>query len=271
MTELGALVLAGGYGRRFQTGGKWRDKLLEVIGGKPLLLKTIEAVSEVSAEVVVATKPERAKAYSQVLGSKVKVVVDDPPTASLLAGVRSGVKEMDAEYVLLIAGDMPYVRPEVIELLLRRIGSSDVAVPLWPDGRVEPLLTIYRREHLLEIIDMLGEERERASDLIRGANEAFFISVNEIRSVDYDLRSLKSINTPEDLRVKRLEVVGRASSFSLRGHADHFRRGLKAYSEGLYLEALKAFAKEAEVYRKYKLTHLEKHAMLDVRKCSERR
>ena len=53
MTDLGAVILAGGRSRRFG-----RDKLAEQIDGRPLLDHAIEAVRPLVSGIVVVVAPE---------------------------------------------------------------------------------------------------------------------------------------------------------------------------------------------------------------------
>lgn len=237
-----------------------------------MLIRVVKAVTNISNEIVVATKSERIKIYSHLLGSKVKIVPDDPPVSfSLLAGINAGIKALNTEYIVVIAGDMPFVNPDVIKLLAKRASLKDAVVPLWPDGLTEPLLSIYKREHLLKTKILLGKAQNRATDLIRGANRVGFVSVNELRSIDKNLASLRSINTPEDLKNEdESNVFGRALSFDLDEHASHFWMGVDGFLKGLYLKAKEAFYKEAEVYRRFKLSHLRVHALSDAVDCSKR-
>lgn len=216
------------------------------------------------------TKPERVGIYSHLLGSKVRIVPDDPPTSSsLLAGINAGTKALNTEYIVVIAGDMPFINPDVIKLLMKKALLKDAVVPLWPDGLTEPLLSVYKREHLLKTRILLGKARNRATDLVRGASKVGFVSVDELRPIDEDLMSLKSINIPEDLRNKGVsKAFGRALSFDLHEHASHFWTGVDSYLKGLYLKAKEAFYKEAEIYRRYKLSHLRVHTLSDVVDCS---
>ena len=237
-----------------------------------MLLRAVEIALNISNSVVVATKPERVHIYSSILGPNVKIVPDDPPTSfTPLAGVNAGVRALSTRYVAVIAGDAPFVKPEVVGLLVKRAKSKDAAVPLWPNGITEPLLSVYRRGYLLKLCALLKEaSRDRATDLVRGADKVSLVSINEIQSVDPELSSLRSVDTPEDLERKGLKPSGRVRSFDLEGHSPYFWRGVKNYLDGRYMEACMAFRDEAEVYRKHKVWHLERHALLDVEACQNR-
>ena len=69
MTKRVAIILAGGKGQRFQTkNGKWQDKALANLWGKPLLVLAIESIKDVVDEVVIVVNDQSRKTeYSKVL------------------------------------------------------------------------------------------------------------------------------------------------------------------------------------------------------------
>ena len=111
-----AIVLAGGRSSRFG-----RDKLAEPIDGVPMLHRTIEAVARVASEVIVvgpvgalpAALPDR-------LPVPVRLVMDRRPFAGPLEGIAAGAAEAKEELVLVVGGDMPWVAPAVLSLMLQR-------------------------------------------------------------------------------------------------------------------------------------------------------
>jgi molybdenum cofactor guanylyltransferase len=209
MTKRAALILAGGKARRFQTIDKtWQDKALAELAGKPLLVHAIENVRNVVDEVAVCVNDEQRKEkYASILEnhalSGIKIVVDEQ--VSGISGpnlaIMSGLKAVESDWCLTLPCDMPFLQPKVAEYLLKVAEGFEVAVPMWPNGRLETLLMVLERQSALEIAETLCTlKRPRSDDIPRGASKTLLVSpVNHIKSLDPELRSFININSIEDL------------------------------------------------------------------------
>src|SRR3990172_140294 len=79
-------------------------------------------------------------------------------------------------------------------------GGRAPATPGGPDGRIEPLVAVYRREALL----VGAREALRAltyanQDVVRRLHDVRYVSTDTLRSVDRDLLSFANVNTRRDL------------------------------------------------------------------------
>ena len=209
MVKRAALILSGGRARRFQSIDKvWQDKALAELAGKPLLVHAIENVQGVVDEVAVCVNDEqRREKYLQILKNhaliNVKIVVD--AQISGISGpnvaIMSGLKAVQADYCLTLPCDMPFLKPAVAEYLFTEARGFDVAVPMWPDGRLETLLMVLERQSAVEIAEALCRlRRPRSDDIPRGASKLLLISpVNHIKALDPEHKSFININSREDL------------------------------------------------------------------------
>ena len=214
MTKRAALILAGGKARRFQVKGgeKWEDKALATLSGKPLLIHAVENVQGIVDEVSVSVNDEqRGARYGEILKkhglNAVRVVVDEKTEISgPTVAIMSGLKRVQAPYCLTLPCDMPFLQPKVADYLFSQAEGFDVATPMWPNGRLETLLTVLERQKGLEITETLCKlRRPRSDDIQRGAGKLLLVSpVNEIKSLDPELKSFININSKEDL--KRLQT-----------------------------------------------------------------
>jgi molybdopterin-guanine dinucleotide biosynthesis protein A len=209
MTKRAALILAGGKARRFQNKHeKWQDKALAELFGKPLLIHAIENVRDVVENIVACVNDETRKArYSSVLMEhcvkNVRLVTDEKishvsgPNVAILTGLKS----IEAEYCFTLPCDMPFIKPRVVDYLFNAAKDAQVAVPMWPNGRLETLIMVLERSSILEITDTLCQlRRPRSDDIIRGVPSVMFVSpLSEIKTLDPDLRSFININHREDL------------------------------------------------------------------------
>ena len=210
MTKRAAIILAGGKAKRFQTTqDKWQDKALAELDGKPLLVHAIENIQDIVDEIVVVVNENesRISQYQNVLEKyhvKNARIVTDLKIKNLsgpLIAILTGLKFANADYCITIPCDVPMLNPKVAEYLFDEINGSFVAVPMWPNGRLETLLMVLERKSTLEIANVLCQlGRSHPDDIIRGSLKTLFVSpLGEIKTLDPELRSFVNINCPEDL------------------------------------------------------------------------
>jgi molybdenum cofactor guanylyltransferase len=209
VTKRAALILAGGKARRFQIKQEeWQDKALAQLFGKPLLVHAVENACGVVDEVVVCVNDEARKArYAEVLKlhqlGNVRLVVDEKishingPNVAIMTGLKS----TNADFCVTFPCDMPLLKPKIIKYLFDAAGEVQVAVPMWPNGRLETLVTVLERGSATQITETLCRlRRPRSDDIMRGAQKVLFVSpVGEMRVLDPELKSFVNINRHEDL------------------------------------------------------------------------
>jgi len=210
MAKRAAIILAGGKAQRFQTApDKWQDKALVLLDGKPLIAHAIENVCDLVDEilVVINENEQRKSVYQNILSKydieNVKVTTDlkiNHLSGPIIA-ILTGLTYANADYCLTVPADMPLVNPKVANYLFNEINGSYVAVPMWPNGRLETLLMILERKSTLEITNALCRMgRSHPDDIIRGALRVLFVSpLGQIKVLDPQLKSFVNINTQEDL------------------------------------------------------------------------
>ena len=260
MAKRAALILAGGEARRFQTIYKtWQDKALAELSGRPLLIHAIENVQGTVDEIAISVNDEERKAkYEQTIKkyakTNIRIVVDEKishisgPNVAILSGLRA----LDADFCLTLPCDMPFLKPAVADYLFKESEGVDVAVPMWPNGRLETLVMVLQRHSALEIADTLCRlKRPRSDDIPRGASKNLFISpVNHIKTLDPELKSFININSKEDLnRLQTRRAEGTVTEnlrinlgvFSV-SDLQHLRGGATMLQEERFSEAQSTFA-----------------------------
>jgi molybdopterin-guanine dinucleotide biosynthesis protein A len=194
MTErrVSAIVLAGGRSSRFG-----RDKLVEPVGGRPLLDHAIDGVRAFATEVIVVLSTDAVAAVPL----DVRVVHDPAPFEGPLAGLLAGLGAAREPVVLLTGGDMPELQPAVVEALLVAGASAGVnAAVLEEAGRARPLPMVVAREAALQAAEHLIDAGERS---LRALAEVLTVTVvpeASWRTLDPAGRSLRDVDTPGDLR-----------------------------------------------------------------------
>jgi molybdenum cofactor guanylyltransferase len=127
-----AAVLAGGASRRMG-----RDKATLPVGGVELATLALAAAAQV-ADPVVLVAPEGHPARRLPGGQ-----VADPGRGPL-AALAAALRVLDAEHVLVLAGDHPGLRVELLAHLVGQAGRG-AAVACRRGPRLEPLVAVYRR------------------------------------------------------------------------------------------------------------------------------
>ncbi len=209
MTKRAALILAGGGSYRFQIKSEqWYDKALTELFGKPLLVHAVENALGVVDEVIICTDDETRKTkYVQLMKkhnlNEVNFVVDEKISnvSGPSVGILTGLKSTRADLCVTLPCDMPLLKPQIIEYLFDSAGDAQVTVPMWPNGRLETLVTVLERSIATEITQTLCcLRRSRSDNIIRGVSKVLFISpMGEMKALDPELKSFVNINRHEDL------------------------------------------------------------------------
>lgn len=155
----GAVVVAGGAARRF--GGI--DKLRVEVDGVAVLARVLAAVRALDPADLVVVGPARPG-----LDDGCRVVREEPvgagPAAALAAGMAALVVPAGAA-VLVLAGDLPHLTEAALRTLLDHLEAQpalDAVAACDADGRRQHLLAAWRRESLLDALEVLGDPVGRA-------------------------------------------------------------------------------------------------------------
>jgi molybdenum cofactor guanylyltransferase len=189
--SVAGLVLAGGRSSRFG-----RDKLAEPLDGRPLLDHAIDAIRSVAGDVIVVVAPDSDRPAPP----DVRIVRDEHAFDGPLAGLAAGLAATDADVVVVVAGDMPSVRSEVLAHLVDSLATAgtDASVLAVGDDR-PPLPMALRREPAAAAArDLLatGERRLRA---LPEALRAAVVPEALWRRDDPEGASLIDVDEPADL------------------------------------------------------------------------
>lgn len=190
-TPVSGIILAGGRSRRLG-----RDKAVELFGGQPLIRRAIDRVAPLTGEIVVVVA-DSARGKALPLDADHRVAVDIYPDGGSLGGIFSGLSAAANNWGLVVACDMPFLNPRLLEYMLAQRGDCDAVVPQ-PGDFPEPTHALYSRACLPHI-----EARLQAGDLkISGFFDEVrvrYLEEGEVRQFDPDLLSFFNVNSPEDL------------------------------------------------------------------------
>jgi molybdopterin-guanine dinucleotide biosynthesis protein A len=168
------------------------DKASLEFEGRPLAARVLEALREVSAEVLVASGDGRRLAW---LGAR--QVPDAIPQAGPLSALVAGLERARQPVTAVVAVDMPFASPAVLRLLADLVEEHDAAVPV-TDAGLQPLHAVYAAG----AAPLLRRQLDRGERSVRRALSA--LSVREVRPeewlpADPTGRFAGNLNLPEDL------------------------------------------------------------------------
>jgi len=186
-------ILAGGRSRRFG-----EDKLLYRINSLRTIEYVIRAAGEISDHVCVVAK-DRDKFRD--LG--VPVVEDLLPDQAPIIGLYTALKLAQRDRILLLSGDIPLIKAEVLSLLVSEF--REPVTILSARGKLHPLIGVYSKALYPVVEEHLKLGRRSLINLLRSLD---FKTVGEdmLRAVDPELVSLTNMNTKEDLHLIRERI-----------------------------------------------------------------
>lgn len=183
-----------------------RPKLALPFGPETMLQRVVRILDSVVSPVAVVAAPGQELPR---LPSSISVVCDEEPGLGPLGGLAAGLAHLknvvDAAYVT--SCDAPLLKPEFVGALASRLPGHDLVIP--KDGRYHhPLAAVYRTHLEGNVRRLIAEKRMRPIDLFEECRTCE-VDVEELRTADPQLDSLRNANTPEDY-----ENVLRAAGFT---------------------------------------------------------
>lgn len=181
-------ILAGGASKRF---GK--NKLALEYRGRSFLQIIVETLSQVSEDIIVS-----GENCENLNVSPCSCFSDDFPLKASIVGIHTALRNAGNPVVLVVAGDLPLVKAEVLHLLIERFfsGGCDAVVPM-VGGFLEPLVAVYASRNIAILEENIRANRLKIVDFIRRI-KTVTIPEREIRALDPELLSFMNINTRGD-------------------------------------------------------------------------
>ena len=183
------VILSGGLNTRFD--GK--NKAFVSIGGRRIIDRLLEVFSDLFDDIILVTNHP-----DQFLQWDLTIVTDIIDLRSSLTGIHTGLFYMKNPYAFFSACDTPFLKKELVEILVEQIEQKlDIIMPQTAAG-FEPLCAIYSKRCLKPAEDHLRANKVKIQWAFR-SNRIKHIPENQLRTVDPELRSFLNINTPPDL------------------------------------------------------------------------
>lgn len=179
VTPYDAIVLAGGGSTRLGT-----DKTQVRIDGRTVLERVLDAVGDAAQRIVVGA--ERTGLDAGLVWMR-----EDPPGSGPANGVACAVSRARSAYVVVLAGDLPYVDSGTVGRLLDAAGSGGAAALRDADGRAQWLCAATRTSALR---DRLATRESWADAAMRDLLAPLAPVLVEARGDE-----THDIDTPEDI------------------------------------------------------------------------
>ena len=176
-------VMAGGKSSRMG-----RDKLLVEVEGETLVARAVRELGGAFDTVLLSVAG--GKSYDV----PAEPVEDVFPGCGPLGGLHAVLLRTEDEGVFVAAADMPFFTAEAALKVMAACGDAEICVPVWEDGRPEPLFAYYKKELA-----------ERAGGLLREGRRSMrsLLDISRVKTIPAeslgDARLLENVNTPEDL------------------------------------------------------------------------
>ena len=193
VSDVSALILAGGRATRF--GGIAKHEL--VVDGQTIFERQVAVLAPRVDEIIVSS-PRDIAGY--------RCVRDARDGVGPLAGIAAGLAACRTPWLLVIAGDMPYVSGELIDQMIAArdherapgdaasAGVRDIdCVGIRIDSLPEPLLSILHVSVLPIVERRIAAGQFKASGLLTDED----LRVHWLAGIDRDL--VRNMNAPEDL------------------------------------------------------------------------
>lgn len=187
--SVSALILAGGRATRL--GGI--DKRLIEIDGRTIFDRQVTVLAPLVSEVLVS-------APSPIAGFR--TVADASENIGPLAGIAAGVGACVTAWLVVVAGDMPYLTAPVIDALLTRCSDEVDAIGIRIDDLIEPLLCVLRCRPCRPVIERrIAASDYKASRLLEDpALRVTWLANHDLAVADRDWRrALFNVNSPAQL------------------------------------------------------------------------
>ena len=199
------VILAGGQARRYAGAVK---PMLE-IDRCTIFDRQCAVLNQLCDHIVIA-------AQQPVAWSTLPVVLDSFANGGPLAGIHAALQQVEEPagrepaqanargWHLIVAGDMPHLRVDVLSLLVARIALADAsgagAIAFMVDQRPQPLCTLFHRRAAALVAQRLAAGHNKVgAALLDPAMATCFVDETEVRAIDPDLACFHNINSPSDI------------------------------------------------------------------------
>jgi molybdopterin-guanine dinucleotide biosynthesis protein A len=187
--NVAAAILAGGKATRM--GGQPKSFL--PVEGERVIDRQLRVLRPLFSEILIVAN-DRAR-YEEFGLPVVSDVIEGG--FGPLVGILTALESAQAQRVVCVACDMPYLDKAPLAFIRDHSANADVLVP-WIKGREEPLFARYDKRVVPAIRAQVASGDYKVSRFFNSVNTGR-VGDEILRILDPDLRFLANVNTPEDL------------------------------------------------------------------------
>ena len=192
------VIQAGGKSTRM--GGE--PKALVELGGQRIIERAVDVLGSVLSDLLIVTNTPELYAF---LG--LPMVPDVFPDHGSLGGIYSGLKAAKGDGAFTVACDMPFLKAEVVRLIVSHAGEADVVIPKVGD-QYETLHACYAKACLPHIEAALQAKRFKVIGFFPQV-KVLEIAESEVARLADPHLCFMNVNTPDELaRARSLLEAG---------------------------------------------------------------
>jgi len=153
------VIVAGGRSTRFGD----TDKAVAELAGIPMIRRVADRIAPAVDELVVNCRDDQRAAIQAALDGfehPVRYALDPEPDLGPLAGIATGLDAVEGTYGFVVACDMPFVDPSLVETLFERAEGHEAAVPR-PDEWFQTTQAVYRADEMVRASERALEAGDR--------------------------------------------------------------------------------------------------------------
>ncbi|WP_048055525.1 molybdenum cofactor guanylyltransferase [Methanotorris igneus] len=204
---ISAIVLSGGKARRMNG-----EKAFRVVNDKYLIEYTADLLNEMNIPFVIVfrndgEKSDDTKNLEKDFFKKYRQTItwDLEGNKGPLMGILSGMRVLNAKWILVLPCDMPLISRDAINNLIKYIDIAEkekknCIIPMHENGYIEPLFSLYMRSSM-EVLDrMLNKNSSNKNLSMRNFIEHLSPLYVDAKKIDETGRAFININTLEELK-----------------------------------------------------------------------
>lgn len=173
------------------------DKRHLSVHGKTLLDRVTSVLLELFPEVLLVLAEEDISRQDD----RIRIVTDLIPGCAAVGGLYTGLHHARYPRVFVVACDMPFINPSVIELFLQNIDATDIVMAQLVTG-LQPLHGLYSKKCLPILKEMIEDRDLRLQNIAdKQGLTVHRVSETEIKRLDPQLLSFLNLNSPADLEL----------------------------------------------------------------------
>jgi len=188
--KVGGIILCGGKSERMG-----QPKLSLPFGDELMLQRVVRILAEIVCPIIVVAAGDQ---QLPELPTEVQIAYDEVNHLGPLGGMSAGldVLEGQADAAFISGCDTPLLQPTFVQFMIDSLESYELAVPR-EENFFHPLAAVYRVHLQQKIKDLVATNRMRPLFLIEESHSNR-VDVQQLRTVDPELNSLKNINNQDD-------------------------------------------------------------------------